>query len=206
MGRCKINGWRECAKTSRSGPRCPLLFVTHGADARRPDHARSARFRRLWTVRDLRADDSTTAGARSSRAFIRCPRARPCAGRSTRRSASTTELADDITPWAPAYYGSLRVEGWHAMLIESVPGDTHAAVDGVAGATRGALVRRVPRRTVDAELPEWLAARPAPRVRWASGRRSLPTTKHLARLSAPVPNPDHSDATRRLDREPTSKR
>ena len=33
------------------------------------------------------------------------------------------ELRDLVAPWAPAYYGSLRTDGWHALLIEALGGD-----------------------------------------------------------------------------------
>ncbi len=32
-------------------------------------------------------------------------------------------LGDHIVPWAPAYYGTIRRQGWHALLIEAVAGD-----------------------------------------------------------------------------------
>src|SRR4051812_14476871 len=67
------------------------------------------------------------------------------------------ELAQFISPWAPTYYGSLRVDGWHALLIEAVPGRrvppwtsalAHNAVRSYAAFHSG---------TVGTSLPEWLA-------------------------------------------------
>ena len=65
-------------------------------------------------------------------------------------------LAELITPWAPAYFGSLRTDGWHALLIEALggarvppwtPSRAQRAVRSYAGFHA---------RTLGAELPEWL--------------------------------------------------
>jgi hypothetical protein len=32
------------------------------------------------------------------------------------------ELGELIAPWAPDYYGSLRIDGWHALVMEAVAG------------------------------------------------------------------------------------
>jgi hypothetical protein len=67
-----------------------------------------------------------------------------------------TQLADEITPWAPAYYGSLRLEGWHAMLIESVAG-ARMPPWATSQARRAARsYAEFHARSVDAQLPEWL--------------------------------------------------
>ena len=34
-----------------------------------------------------------------------------------------TRLREQISPWAPAYLGSIRAAGWHALLIEAVEGE-----------------------------------------------------------------------------------
>jgi hypothetical protein len=67
------------------------------------------------------------------------------------------ELREHIAPWAPDYYGSLRVAGWHAMLIESVVGErippwTHTAA---RRATRS--YARFHAGTVGKALPDWLS-------------------------------------------------
>jgi len=65
-------------------------------------------------------------------------------------------LGDLILPWAPRYFGSIRREGWHALLIEALTGDK------VPPWTRS-RARRAMRSyaefhasTVDRPLPEWL--------------------------------------------------
>ena len=66
------------------------------------------------------------------------------------------ELGEFIAPWAPAYYGSIRLDGWHALLIEAVPGER------VPPWTRDRAERAVRSyahfhaTTVDRPLPEWL--------------------------------------------------
>jgi hypothetical protein len=67
-----------------------------------------------------------------------------------------TQLADEITPWAPAYYGSLRLEGWHAMLIESVPGARMPPWTPLQAQRAARSYAEFHAQTVDAELPEWL--------------------------------------------------
>jgi hypothetical protein len=66
------------------------------------------------------------------------------------------ELGHVISPWAPAYFGALRLQGWHALLIEAVPG---ARVppwtdDRARRAVRSYAAFHA--TTVDQPLPEWL--------------------------------------------------
>ena len=66
------------------------------------------------------------------------------------------ELAELIAPWAPAYYGSLRTDGWHALLIEALTG---GRVPPWTGSRAQRAVRSFAEfhvRTLDAELPAWL--------------------------------------------------
>jgi len=67
-----------------------------------------------------------------------------------------TQLADEITPWAPDYYGSLRLEGWHAMLIESVPGARMPPWTESQAQQAARSYAEFHARTVNSELPEWL--------------------------------------------------
>jgi len=67
-----------------------------------------------------------------------------------------TQLADEITPWAPDYYGSLRLEGWHAMLIESVPGARMPPWTESQAQHAARSYAEFHARTVNSELPEWL--------------------------------------------------
>ncbi len=67
------------------------------------------------------------------------------------------ELAELIDPWAPAYYGSLRVDGWHAMLIEAVRGRRVPPwTPGVAKAAMRSYAS-FHSRTIDTALPTWLS-------------------------------------------------
>ena len=63
-------------------------------------------------------------------------------------------LGELIRPWAPAYYGALRVEGWHALLLEDVGPSTvppwtrskaRAATQAYAEFHSSSLGRRLPR-------------------------------------------------------------
>jgi phosphotransferase family enzyme len=66
------------------------------------------------------------------------------------------QLGDLIAPWAPAYLGALRLEGWHALLLEAVPG---ARVPPWSPARARRAVRSFAEfhaHTVDTELPDWL--------------------------------------------------
>jgi hypothetical protein len=67
------------------------------------------------------------------------------------------ELGELIAPWAPAYYGSMRLEGWHALLIEAVPGERVPpwTSDQARRAVRSYAEFHA--TTVGRELPAWLA-------------------------------------------------
>ncbi|HEY7023388.1 MAG TPA: aminoglycoside phosphotransferase family protein [Candidatus Limnocylindrales bacterium] len=99
-----------------------------------------------------------------------------------------TQLADEITPWAPVYYGSIRHEGWHAMLIESVPG-ARMPPWTVSQAERAARsYAEFHARTVDAELPEWLER--TQHLEFAGYWSQITTDKEAsARLAALCPTP-----------------
>ena len=66
------------------------------------------------------------------------------------------ELADLIDPWAPAYYGSLRLEGWHAMLMEALAGDR--VPPWTASQARRAVrsYAHFHAHTLGTQLPSWL--------------------------------------------------
>ncbi|HEY5520076.1 MAG TPA: phosphotransferase [Candidatus Limnocylindrales bacterium] len=66
------------------------------------------------------------------------------------------ELADLIDPWAPAYYGSLRIDGWHALLIEALGG---ARVPPWTASRARRAIRSYAdfhAHTLDTPLPDWL--------------------------------------------------
>ena len=67
------------------------------------------------------------------------------------------ELQDHITPWAPAYYGSLRLEGWHAMLIELVTGEKIPPWTRSAGRRAARSYAQFHAGTIDRSLPAWLS-------------------------------------------------
>lgn len=68
-----------------------------------------------------------------------------------------TQLADEIHPWAPAYYGSLRHEGWHALLIESVPGARVLPWTQAKAERAARSYARFHAGTVGTDLPAWLS-------------------------------------------------
>ena len=66
------------------------------------------------------------------------------------------ELTDLIRPWAPAYFGSVRDGGWHALLLEDVG---PATVPPWTRATARAATRAYAEfhaSTVGRRLPRWL--------------------------------------------------
>ena len=66
------------------------------------------------------------------------------------------ELIDAIRPWAPAYFGSFRAEGWHVMLMEAVPGERMPPWSGSRARRAAASFARFHAANLDASLPEWL--------------------------------------------------
>jgi hypothetical protein len=66
-------------------------------------------------------------------------------------------LKEHITPWAPDYFGSLRVAGWHAMLIESVTGERIPPWTDSAARRATRSYARFHAGTVDRALPDWLS-------------------------------------------------
>ncbi len=66
------------------------------------------------------------------------------------------ELGDRIAPWAPAFYGTFRVEGWHVLLMEAVGG---ARVPPWTESRARAAARSYAEfhaRNLDQPLPAWL--------------------------------------------------
>src|SRR5688572_10102085 len=66
-------------------------------------------------------------------------------------------LKEHITPWAPDYYGSLRLQDWHAMLIESVVGERIPPWTDSAARRATHSYARFHAGTVDKALPDWLS-------------------------------------------------
>ena len=66
------------------------------------------------------------------------------------------ELAELITPWAPAYYGSLRLNGWHALLIEALSGGRVPPWTALRAQSAVRSFAEFHARTVGTPLPEWL--------------------------------------------------
>jgi hypothetical protein len=67
------------------------------------------------------------------------------------------ELQEHITPWAPDYYGSLRLDGWHALLIESVTGEKIPPWTDAAGRRAARSYAQFHAGTMDKGLPDWLS-------------------------------------------------
>ena len=67
------------------------------------------------------------------------------------------QLKEHITPWAPDCYGSLRLEGWHAMLIESVSGERIPPWTESAGRRAARSYAKFHAGTIDKALPRWLS-------------------------------------------------
>jgi hypothetical protein len=69
------------------------------------------------------------------------------------------ELQQHITPWAPDYYGSLRLDGWHAMLMESVTGEKIPPWSDSAGRRAARSYAEFHAGTVGTAttLPDWLS-------------------------------------------------
>jgi hypothetical protein len=66
-------------------------------------------------------------------------------------------LKEHITPWAPDYYGSLRLHGWHAMLIESVTGARIPPWTDSAARRATLSYAQFHAGTVAKPLPDWLS-------------------------------------------------
>jgi hypothetical protein len=66
-------------------------------------------------------------------------------------------LKEHITPWAPDYYGSLRLQGWHVMLIESVTGEKIPPWTDSAARRATRSYAQFHAGTVDKPLPGWLS-------------------------------------------------
>lgn len=94
------------------------------------------------------------------------------------------ELSARIRPWAPIYHGSVRAQGWHAVVLEdlgpaTVPPWTRALVRSAARdyaafhrKNRGArLPRWLPKRVLGYFATQW-AGVSAPAVAALSGRRA----------------------------------
>jgi hypothetical protein len=97
-------------------------------------------------------------------------------------------LSDLISPWAPAYYGSVRGEGWHALLLEDVGPDTvppwtrakaRAATRAYADFHASSLGHRMPRW-----LPR-IASSPSRGRSWERMREKPGDLSRLARLAGP---------------------
>ena len=58
--------------------------------------------------------------------------------------------------WAPAYYGSLRTDGWHALLIEALGGDRVPPWTAPRARRAVRSYADFHAHTLDAPLPDWL--------------------------------------------------
>jgi hypothetical protein len=67
-----------------------------------------------------------------------------------------TTLHDFIRPWAPEYYGSIRSDGWHALLIEAVDGEKVPPWTAPLAERAVRSFAEFHATTVGRALPEWL--------------------------------------------------
>lgn len=97
-------------------------------------------------------------------------------------------LNEHITPWAPDYYGSLRVAGWHAMLIESVVGQRIPPWTDSAARRATRSYARFHAGSVDKALPDWLSR--AAHLEFTGFWQAIATDEtKLTRLAALCPSP-----------------
>ena len=66
-------------------------------------------------------------------------------------------LAHQIQPWAPAFYGSFRMEGWHALLIEAVPGRRVPPWTAALARNAARSFAEFHAGTAGMQLPDWLS-------------------------------------------------
>lgn len=66
------------------------------------------------------------------------------------------ELGDRIDPWAPTYLGSVRADGWHAMLLEAVAGRRFPPWTERTAARAARSYGRFHASTLGRHLPRWL--------------------------------------------------
>lgn len=103
------------------------------------------------------------------------------------------ELKQQITPWAPDYYGSIRLEGWHALLIESVNGEKIPPWTDSAARRAARSYAQFHAGTIDRALPDWLS-REAHQEFVGFWQGMAADESRLARLAALGPTPKVSRA------------
>jgi hypothetical protein len=67
------------------------------------------------------------------------------------------ELGELIKPWAPDYYGAIREQGWHALLIEAVKGARVPPWTRLLAERATRSVAEFHASTVGRILPDWLS-------------------------------------------------
>jgi hypothetical protein len=66
------------------------------------------------------------------------------------------DLGELVRPWAPAYLGSVREDGWHALLLEAVAGRRFPPWSDVSAARAVRSYARFHESTVGGTFPRWL--------------------------------------------------
>lgn len=66
------------------------------------------------------------------------------------------ELGRTIRPWAPQYLGSVRADGWHALLLEAVAGRRFPPWAGRTAALAARSYAAFHASTIGGTLPDWL--------------------------------------------------
>ena len=69
------------------------------------------------------------------------------------------QLGNLISPWAPAYFGSVRTGGWHAILIEAVDGQAPLPWTSEKAKRAARSFAEFHASTVGRQLPTWLPRR-----------------------------------------------
>ena len=128
----------------------------------------------------------TTAGG--SRAFLKATY--PLAPGSAARWMLEPEervyrrLGDLIRPWAPAYLGSVRADGWHGLLLEAIDGEGVPPWSPAQARRAARSYAAFHASTVDRELPRWLDRGHIEfSAFWQKLRGSVETIRALAALA-----------------------
>jgi thiamine kinase-like enzyme len=65
-------------------------------------------------------------------------------------------LQEIINPWAPRYYGSLRLDGWHGLVLEAIHGERVIPWTESKARRAAHSFAEFHASTVGRQLPEWL--------------------------------------------------
>jgi thiamine kinase-like enzyme len=93
-------------------------------------------------------------------------------------------LGDLVSPWAPAYLGSVRAEAWHGLLLEPIDGERLTPWSRAKARRAARSYAAFHASTVGRELPRWLSRGHLEFSSfWRSLREQAKTLRALAALS-----------------------